>query len=406
LICRGCGGNDLQSLLDLGRSPIANQFLTSPDEEDPTFPLHVMVCMKCAFVQLDAEAERKKVFSNEYVYLSSYSKSWLLHSENYYRMIARRLSLDSDSLVVEIASNDGYLLKFFNEDGIPVLGVEPVNTIAEFAQKMLGIETIPEFFGTELAKVIASKYPKPNLIIANNVLAHVPNIHDFIEGFSILMSETTIATFEFPHVSNLIKEKQFDTIYHEHYSYLGLTPLVPIFAKHGLHIIDVEKLPTHGGSLRVFVSKKESRYEISSSLAKILMEEKLNDVRNPVSINKFASDVVQIKDEFIMAIKEIKSKGKSIAAYGAAAKGNTFLNYTGIGKEYIDYVVDLNPTKQGKYLPGTKIPVVGEEYLKNTQPDVILILPWNIDHEIVKQLDYLRASGTLFVRAVPTFSYL
>jgi hypothetical protein len=407
-MCRGCGENRFQTLLDLGESPIANDFLLDNDATAPDvkFPLHVVVCSDCGFVQLTTVADREEVFSSEYVYFSSYSDSWLQHCMNYFEMITTRLSLNKESFVVEIASNDGYLLKYFRSAGIPVLGVEPVAPIARLAEKNHGIKTIPEFFGKALAHDISSNYPSPDLIIANNVLAHVPNLHDFLEGFSIIMSTTSVATFEFPHVMNLVLEKQFDTIYHEHYSYLSIKSLIPVLAKYDLRIIDVEKIPTHGGSLRVYVTKRTSTHNVSESLGAIIKEENEFNTLDSLAIETFQNEVTQIKNNFILEVKKQKKNGMKIAAYGAAAKGNTFLNYSGIDHEYIDYVVDRNPTKQGKFLPGTKIPVVAEDYLRLMPPDIIVILPWNIANEIVQQLDYLRETGTLFMRAIPRIDYL
>jgi SAM-dependent methyltransferase len=404
--CRSCKNSEVRTFIDLGMSPIANNFLTSETikNREHSFPLHVVTCVNCGFVQLPEVASREALFPQDYLYFSSYSRSWLEHSKVYAEKMIRKLNLSEKDLVVEIASNDGYLLQYFNDLKISVLGIEPALEVAEVAREK-GIETIVEFFGKDSANRILNSHKKAKLIIGNNVLAHVPNIHDFIEGFSLLLADNGFITFEFPHLVNLIKLNQFDTIYHEHYSYLSLTALNPIFEKHELKIVEVEKLETHGGSLRVTLVKAKYDYSVQKSVYEALEEETKYDPLNEDLMVKFQESAKVIRLELVYELKIAKEQGLKVAAYGAAAKGNTLLNYSQIKSDLVSYVVDLNPNKQGKYLPGSHIPVVSENVLSQDRPDLLLILPWNLATEIKNQLHWLSESGTKFLRAIPRLEY-
>lgn len=404
--CRGCDVEIHQTFLDLGDSPIANDLLGEMDLSlcEPTYPLKVMVCQECSLVQLPAIAAREDLFRADYVYYSSYSTSWLAHCRDYADQIISGLSLTQNDLVVEVASNDGYLLKYFAEQGISVLGIEPAADVANVAIEN-DIPTHVDFFGANLARSLSFNAP-PRLIIANNVLAHVPDIHDFVEGFAIIANKETIITFEFPHLSSLIKNRQFDTIYHEHYSYLSITALAPIFHSHQLRIIDVEELSTHGGSLRLFVVKQNSEMVATQRVEEIVALELKLDPRNPEVTQKLQTDVNQIKVSLSDELLRLKNLGVRIAAYGAAAKGNTLLNYVGLNSTDIDYVVDMNPHKQGKYLPGSRIPVVGIQHFRSNPPDVVLILPWNLASEIRKVIAAELGPGVKLIKAIPKVEYV
>lgn len=404
--CRGCDVEIHRTFLDLGDSPIANDLLGEMDLSlcEPTYPLKVMVCQECSLVQLPAIAAREDLFRADYVYYSSYSTSWLAHCRDYADQIISGLSLTQNDLVVEVASNDGYLLKYFAEQGISVLGIEPAADVAGVAIEN-DIPTHVDFFGANLARSLSFNAP-PRLIIANNVLAHVPDIHDFVEGFAIIANKETIITFEFPHLSSLIKNRQFDTIYHEHYSYLSITALAPIFHSHQLRIIDVEELSTHGGSLRLYVVKQNSEMVATQRVEEIVALELKLDPRNPEVTQKLQTDVNQIKVSLLDELLRLKNLGVRIAAYGAAAKGNTLLNYVGLNSTDIDYVVDMNPHKQGKYLPGSRIPVVGIQHFRSNPPDVVLILPWNLASEIRKVIAAELGPGVKLIKAIPKVEYV
>jgi len=396
-----------KTFIDLGKSPIANNLLTLKQLKEPEkfFLLHVRTCDSCGLVQLPEISTRETLFPENYTYYSSYSNSWLVHSKKYAKEMIEKLDLSKDDLVVEVASNDGYLLQYFQAEGIQVLGIEPAAEVAKVAEEKRNVPTLISFFGTEIALKLAEQNVKPRLMVANNVLAHVPNIHDFVAGFAVLLDARGIATFEFPHLLNLILLNQFDTIYHEHFSYLSVTSLIPIFNKHGLVIFDVEVLDTHGGSLRIFVSKDDSKWKESPSVKDCLRAESLNDPRSIDVVSKLQSKSQQVRLDLLEEVEAIKRRGESVAAYGAAAKGNTLLNFVGLDSFSIDYVVDRNPHKQGKYLPGSHIPIVNEEQLQKNPPDVLLILPWNLADELSQQLDYLRKQNVKFLRAVPSLEY-
>jgi SAM-dependent methyltransferase len=403
--CRGCGATLTLTFLDLGMSPIANDLISAEKVNEPEvcYPLHVMTCLQCALVQLPEIASRESLFRSDYVYFSSYSTSWLEHSWNYVMKMVDLLKLSSSDLVIEVASNDGYLLQYFNQRGIQILGVEPSSGVAQVAIEK-GLPTHVEFFGAALAAKLAS-HKKPTLMLGNNVLAHVPDIHDFIEGFAVLIADDGLITFEFPHLVSLLKNTQFDTIYHEHYSYLSVTSLIPIFQSHGLRVIKVEKLPTHGGSIRVYVAKIASGWEVEASVEGVLTEELQNDPRNDSTWRALQKKTLRIKADLISELSACKKQGLKVAAYGAAAKGNTLLNYSGVTSDLVDYVVDLNPHKQGNFLPGSKIPIVGADQLVESPPDVLLLLPWNLAEEVKAQLSDQIGKGLKLLRAIPELEY-
>jgi len=404
--CRGCGELLSLTFLDLGSSPIANDLITPENLNSPEihYPLHAMTCTACALVQLPEVALRESLFRSDYVYFSSYSTSWLAHAKDYASLMTSRLNLGNEDLVVEVASNDGYLLQYFAEGGIQVLGVEPASGVAEVAIAK-GIPTIIDFFGEAIARQLAEK-TKPRLMLGNNVLAHVPNIHDFIKAFSLLIDDDGLVTFEFPHLLNLLRNNQFDTIYHEHYSYLSVTALKPIFESHGLKIVDVEKLSTHGGSIRIFVAKSESIWETQDVVKATMNEESLFDPRDRAVLTSLHERTLRTKIDLVAELVKCRKEGVRVAAYGAAAKGNTLLNYSGIDSDLIEYVVDLNPHKQGSFLPGSRIPIVSEQVLNENPPDILLVLPWNIIDEVKLQLNQLSGEGMKFLRAIPRLEYI
>jgi len=405
--CRGCTSVISRTFIDLGDSPIANNLLlpSQLDYKETYYPLRVLVCDGCGLVQLPNISSREELFSDDYTYYSSYSESWLVHSEKYATDMTKKLNLTVDDLVVEIASNDGYLLQYFRNSEIQVLGIEPAAEVANVALQERKIPTIIEFFGKKTALNFLETYAKPRLMIANNVLAHVPDIHDFIAGFAELLRDDGVVTFEFPHLLNLVLLNQFDTIYHEHYSYLNITPLVPIFAEHGLRIFDVTRLTTHGGSLRIFVCKSNSEWVENSRVNNCITDEKAQDPRLDTVTTQIQRGAERVKSELLIEFQRLKESGKTVAAYGAAAKGNTLLNFVGLTSNDIKYVVDRNPHKQGRFLPGSKIPVVGEECLHKHPPDVLFILPWNLATELSQQLGYLKNQGVQLLRAIPRLEY-
>ena len=403
--CRGCKNTLDLTFLNLGLSPIANNLLDSSGLklEETFYPLHALTCRKCALVQLPEIASREELFREDYVYYSSYSSSWLEHSEEYVKKMVSKLDLGPSDLVLEVASNDGYLLQYFQNESVKVLGVEPAAGVASVAIQK-GIPTIVDFFGKDLALRLGFDY-QPRLMVANNVLAHVPDIHDFVAGFSSIIAQDGLITFEFPHLLNLIKSNLFDTIYHEHYSYLSLTALEPIFSSHDLKIVDVERIATHGGSLRVFVARKKSIWETTDSVNSTIQLESEFDPRTRLVYETLHQNSLNVKIDLLEELVRLKKEGKVVAAYGAAAKGNTLLNYAGIDSDLIQYVVDLNPNKQGMYLPGSRIPVVGVDHLYQTKPDVLLVLPWNISTEIKTQLSDMVEAGMKLLRALPKLEY-
>jgi len=402
--CRFCGADVDCVFVDLVNAPASNSLLSEANLNSPEifYPLKVMICENCWLAQIEEYKKSDEIFSNDYVYYSSYSSTWVQHAKDYVEMISERLGLTSSSRVLEIASNDGYLLQFFVKKNIPCLGVEPSAGTAKAAQEK-GVPSLVEFFGEKTAENIVVQYGRQNLVIGNNVLAHVPDINDFVAGLAIVLAEDGTITMEFPHLLRLIQEVQFDTIYHEHYSYLSLLTVQSIFAAHGLKVYDVEKLPTHGGSLRIYAChEKDEQFSISENVNDIIEEEKHAGLFSLSTYLNFQNQVNTLRDDFCRFLLEEKKNGKSVVAYGAAAKGDTFLNYCGIkGTDLISFVVDASPHKQGKYLPGSHIPIVNEDKIREEKPDFVLLLPWNIRSELVDQLRYIREWGGQFVVAVP-----
>jgi len=365
------------------------------------FPLRVYVCEKCWLVQAEDYSRAAELFNDEYAYFSSFSTAWLEHSKAYANSVVDRFGLDQKSFVVEVASNDGYLLQFFKDLSIPCLGIEPTSSTAS-ASRLKGIETIEKFFGIELASELAASGKRANLMAANNVLAHVPEINDFVTGFQILLADDGIATFEFPHLMKLISERQFDTIYHEHFSYLSFTTVCDIFEKCGLTVFDVQDLSTHGGSLRVFAQRSETgKQKVTESVDDLKKLESSLGMKSYAFYEGFQIVADRVKDDFVEFLINAKREGKVVFAYGAAAKGNTLLNYAGVRGDLIAAVVDRNPAKQGKFLPGSRIPIVSEDELHVSQPDYVVILPWNLRVEVMQQLEYISKWGAKFVTAVP-----
>lgn len=398
-ICRFCGEDLNKTFINLGAQPLSNSYVSDEKQPENIYPLHVWVCGNCKLVQLEEYETPEEIFS-EYSYFSSYSDSWLKHAKEYTDYMVERFGFNDKSHVVEIASNDGYLLQYFIEKGIPVLGIEPAKNVAAVAEQK-GVTTLSEFFGVALAKKLAKKQ-KADLLLGNNVLAHVPDINDFVEGMHVLLADDGIITMEFPHLLQLIANNEFDTIYHEHFSYLSFSVVNQIFAVHGLKIFDVEELETHGGSLRIFACHNNlNKYGISKSVAEMLRREETACLLDMTAYTHFEKRVQQTKRDLLSLLIQLKNAGKNIVAYGAAAKGNTLLNYCGIGTDFINYVVDKNPNKQGVFLPGSRIPVLAPDIIKQTKPDYVLVLPWNLKSEITEQLNYIKDWQGKFIFAIP-----
>lgn len=401
--CRHCSAELELNLIDLGDAPPSNAYLTEltlciPEKR---FPLRVLVCTECWLVQTEDYAGIEELFDAEYAYFSSFSTTWLRHAERYVAEMIKRFELNTSSNVIEVAANDGYLLQYVKAKGIPCLGIEPTASTAAAARKK-GITIIEEFFGPRLARKLVAQCNGADLMVANNVLAHVPDINSFVRGFTRLLKPNGVATFEFPHLIHLVKETQFDTIYHEHFSYLSLIAVKRIFDFNGLHIFDVQEIPTHGGSLRIFAQRKdEGKHNTTTKVEMMLARESSVGVKTKKYYTEFQNRANVIKHDLIKFLTKSKCQGKNVVAYGAAAKGNTLLNYAGVGSDLLPFVVDRNPAKQGKFLPGTHIPIVDEEYLHTEQPDYVVILPWNLKAEITEQLAYIRKWGGKFVTFVP-----
>lgn len=400
--CRFCGKFLTHEFIDLGCAPPSNAYLTAGDINRPEvyYPLKLKVCPDCWLVQTEDYAGAEELFSADYAYFSSTSTSWLKHAQDYTRMIIDRLGLNNKSHVVEIASNDGYLLKNFVGAGIPCLGIEPTAGTAA-AAKNLDIPVIQKFFGQALAQRLTSEGKQADLIVGNNVYAHVPDINDFTAGLKTLLKPGGTITLEFPHVMRLIEQNQFDTIYHEHFSYLSLYTVMHIFSKAGLRIFDVEELPTHGGSLRIYGCHPEDTRQDTQTVATLLDAERSFGMRNIEIYQSFQSRADVIKNSFLRFLLDQKAAGNTVAAYGAAAKGNTLINYAGIKPDLLPYVVDRSPGKQDKFLPGSRIPIVTEVRIQKKRPKFIVILPWNIKEEVMMQLAYVSEWGGRFVTAVP-----
>lgn len=401
--CRFCKALLTVPFVDLGSAPPSNAYLTPQALNAPEtwYPLRVMVCTNCWLVQTEDFAAREAFFSSDYAYFSSMSSSWLAHAKAYVGRMSEMLALDASSCVVEVASNDGYLLQYVKERGIPCYGIEPTASTAAAARK-IGIETLEVFFGEDKGRELARQGRAAHLTVANNVLAHVPDIGDFVRGFAALLQPQGVSTFEFPHLLRLLNDTQFDTIYHEHYSYLSLIAVDAIFKANGLGVFDVEELPTHGGSLRVYAQRidtgKRSR---TARVDGVLSAERAKAMDKSSGYDGFQAKSERVKDDLLEALINAKRKGLKVGAYGAAAKGNTLMNFAGIRPDLVPYVVDKSPSKQGHAMPGSRIPIVNEAHLRADRPDIILILPWNLKAEIAAQLDYARAWGGKIMTAVP-----
>jgi SAM-dependent methyltransferase len=401
--CRHCNTELTLPLIDLGAAPPSNAYLTEQTLHAPEkyFPLRVLVCTECWLAQTEDYAGADELFSADYAYFSSFSTTWLKHAEQYVADMVQRFALNANSHIVEVAANDGYLLQYAKARGIPCLGIEPTTGTAN-AARAKGIEIVEEFFELKLAQQLAAQGKQADLTTANNVLAHVPDINDFVRGFAVLLKPTGVATFEFPHLLRLVTENQFDTIYHEHYSYLSLTAVKHIFEHNGLSVFGVDELSTHGGSLRVYAQRSDSGVcEKSANVMAMLAREAEAGMTTPAFYTGFQAKADQLKNDFLAFLIEAKQSGRSVAGYGAAAKGNTLLNYAGIRPDLLPYIVDRNPVKQEKFLPGCRIPIISEAHLKQTQPDYVVILPWNLREEIIMQLAYIREWGGQFVMTVP-----
>ena len=401
--CRHCHAPVTLPFVDLGSSPPSNAYLTPAQMQAPetVYPLRVLVCEQCWLVQTEDFAGFDDMFSAEYAYFSSFSSSWMQHATAYSEAMTKRFGLNANSCVVEVASNDGYLLRNFKAAGIPCYGIEPTASTAKAARD-IGIESIEEFFGQALAQQLLTQGRQADLTAANNVLAHVPDINDFVAGFAILLKPQGVSTFEFPHLMNLVKFAQFDTIYHEHFSYLSLTAVKTIFKANGLTVFDVEELPTHGGSLRVYAQRSDTgQHAISPRVAEMLKREDDVGMRTAAYYGKTQADAVRIKRDLWRFLLQAQEEGKTVAAYGAAAKGNTLLNYAGVRDDLVKFVIDLNPAKQNKFMPGSRIPMVGPDVLNTVKPDYMLILPWNLEKEIKAQLAAKHNVTWQYVIAVP-----
>jgi hypothetical protein len=401
LSCRACGTALETTFVDLGMAPLANSYVPSDAllEPETTYPLHVFVCSECLLVQLPAVTTAESIFS-DYAYFSSYSDSWLEHARAYVEATSERFGIGEHHQVVEIASNDGYLLQYFKERGVPVLGIEPAANVAAAAET-IGIPTVVQFFGVETAEELVAAGTRADLMIGNNVLAHVPDLNDFVAGIALLLARDGVLTMEFPHLLRLMAETQFDTIYHEHFSYFSLIAVEGVFASHGLELFDVEQIPTHGGSLRIYVQQQGGGHELSARVAALRDEEAAAGLGDLAGYAAFSGQVARTKLSLLEFVVQAKRAGKTIAAYGAAAKGNTLLCYCGVGSDLIDFVVDRSPHKQGSYLPGTHIPIRAPEVVEELRPDYLLILPWNLKDEIMEQMAHVRDFGCKFVTPVP-----
>jgi len=401
--CRFCHAPLEQSFCDLGMSPLSNANLRPEqlNKMERFYPLHAYVCNKCCLVQLDLFESPDHIFDDQYAYFSSYSDSWLTHAKSYTEAMAARFSLDSNSHVVEIASNDGYLLQYFVEKGIPVLGVEPAGNVAAAAREK-HVPTLEKFFGIDTAEALVSEGKSADLLLGNNVLAHVPYLNDFVAGMKALLKRQGVITMEFPHLLQLMKNNQFDTIYHEHFSYFSYLTVEKVFSKHGLTLFDVEELSTHGGSLRIYGRHTKDDSKPISNSVQVLKDKELDaGLDRPEFFAAFNEQVRETKRQLLEFLIQAKREGKTIVGYGAPAKGNTLLNYCGIRTDFIDYTVDRNPHKQGTWLPGTHIPVIHPDEIARTKPDYILILPWNLKNEIIELLAYVREWGAKFVLPIP-----
>lgn len=400
--CRFCGTKLQHTFVDLGMSPLCESFLSAEhlNQMEPFYPLHVYVCENCFLVQLEAYVTPEHIFT-DYAYFSSYSDSWLAHAEKYAGQMIERFGIGTSSFVVELASNDGYLLQYFVEQKVPVLGIEPAANVAAVAVEK-GVPTLVKFFGRETARELANSGRQADLLLGNNVLAQVPDINDFVGGMKILLKPGGVITMEFPHLQRLMEENQFDTIYHEHFSYFSLLTAEKVLAAHGLTLFDVEELRTHGGSLRIFVRHTEDFSKpVTSHVGDLRVREESAGYTKIENYSRFAEQVKETKRKLLEFLIQAKRSGKKIVGYGAPGKGNTLLNYCAIRSDFLDYTVDRNPYKHGRFLPGTHVPIFPPEHIKETQPDYLLILPWNLKDEIIKQNAFIREWGGKFVVPIP-----
>jgi hypothetical protein len=404
--CRFCAAPLTTTFVDLGMSPLCESFLQAAaiNHMEPFYPLHVFVCEKCLLVQLEEFVAPDAIFS-EYAYFSSYSDSWVEHARKYVENVSARIGLDGNSSVAEIASNDGYLLQHFVKRGVPVLGIEPAANVAKVAIDK-GVPTTVRFFGVNTATDLARDPGRMDLIVGNNVLAHVPNINDFVGGLPILLKSSGTVTMEFPHLVQLMEGNQFDTVYHEHFSYLSLLAVQAIFQSHGLRVYDVEELKSHGGSLRIYACHTGAKQETRPSVPALIAREESYGLRKLETYTRFTEQVIQTKHKLLEFLIGARREGKRVAGYGAPGKGNTLLNYCGIRTDFLEYTVDRNPYKHGKFLPGTHIPIFAPEKIRETRPDYVLILPWNLRDEVMGQLSYIREWGGRFVVPIPTTEVL
>ncbi len=406
--CRFCNSLLSHEFVDLINAPPSNSFLERGQLNEPEvfYPLRLFVCEKCFLVQIDEYKKSDEIFSEDYAYFSSFSSTWLNHARDYVDSICERLSLDSKSFVIEIGSNDGYLLQYFQERKIPCLGIEPTKGTAQAAREK-GIDVLEDFFGTFLANSIDSQGKKADLLIGNNVLAHVPDINDFVRGLKVALKDTGTITMEFPHLMRLVEGNQFDTIYHEHFSYFSLFTVQKIFSAHGLDLFGVEELETHGGSLRIYAGHAgRSSNGNPENIERLLEKERSVGMHSLSYYQNFQDRVDRVKNDLVSFLIEQKRMGKRVVAYGAAAKGNTLLNYCGIRSDLISFIVDISPHKQGKFLPGSHVPIVAEKAIIEVKPDYVLILPWNIMNEIMEQLAYVREWGCKFAIPIPSLYFL
>ena len=400
--CRFCGGELARTFVDLGTSPLCESYPSAADlnRGEVHYPLHVYVCERCLLVQLEEYETAENIFS-DYAYFSSYSDSWLKHADNYCEKITRQFALNGQSFVVEVASNDGYLLQYFVQRKVPVLGIEPAANVAKVAVEK-GVPTLVRFLGAQLASELAAEGRCADLVLGNNVLAQVPDLNDFVKGLKILLKPEGVLTLEFPHLLRLIEHNEFDTIYHEHFSYFSMLTTVRILEAHGLKAFDVEELATHGGSLRVYACRAEAQtHDVAKNISKVIADEKKAGLASLDGYASFALQVRQTKWALTEFLLTAAKQGKRVAGYGAPGKSATLLNYCGIGKDLIEYTVDRSPYKQGRFLPGSRIPIFHPDRIRETKPDYVVILPWNLKDEIIQQLQYIREWGGRFVVPIP-----
>ena len=399
--CRFCGARLAETFCDLGLSPLSNAFLSADEVgKEAFYPLHAYVCGSCFLVQVQEFETPKQIFAEDYAYFSSYSDTWLAHARAYTDEMIRRFGFGASSQVVEIASNDGYLLQYFRQKGVPVLGIEPAENCARAAERA-GVPTLVKFFDSRLAAELAKQGKGADLLLGNNVLAHVPALNDFVAGLKILLKPRGVITMEFPHLLDLIRESQFDTIYHEHFSYFSLYTVEKVFAQQGLKLFDVERLSTHGGSLRIFAAHERDRKAEAARLVQLRDEEARFGIAKLDTYRDFGERAKAAKRKLLDFLAKAKAAGKAVAGYGAPAKGNTLLNYCGVGTDSVAYTVDRNPHKQGRFLPGSHLPVFAPAHIRETRPDYVLILPWNIKDEVMAQMAHVREWGAQFVVPIP-----